>query len=248
MNTSTANGTPATETHGRSAVTTLRSTDRSTTYDPTSRKAGIAAGLLFLTATVTFLIGDSLIAAFFSTPAGGVGTATLAAGVSLQAVCAVAGAGIGIALLGVLGRHSPSMAKGYLAFRCLEGIAIIAIGAYVLSTENMVAHYEILIYGFTGVAGLMLSYLLHKTGLVPGWLSWLGMVGYVAILLAIPSTLLNLATLDAGPGMLLYVPGGLFELILPILLIARGFRRTAPDVTSVLSPGRTAPHRLAALR
>lgn len=223
-------------------MTTLRRTDRSTTYDPTSRKAGIVAGLLFLTATVTFLIGDSLIAAFFSTPAGEVGTATLAVGVSLQAVCAVAGAGIGFALLRVLGRHSPSMAKGYLAFRCLEGIAIIAIGAYVLSTENMLAHYEILIYGFTGVAGLILSYLLYRTRLVPEWLSWLGMIGYVAILLAIPSTLLNLATLDAGPGMLLYVPGGLFELILPVLLIARGFRRTAPDVTSIAPQAGRLPH------
>ena len=220
-------------------MTTPHTTDRNA-YDPSSRKAAITAGLLFLTATVTFLIGDSLIARFFSAPAATAGSSTLAVGVTLQAVCAIAGAGIGVVLLKVLGRSNAGLARGYLAFRCLEGIAIIAIGAYMLSTKNMVEQYEILIYGFTGVAGLMLSYVLHEAGLVPRWLSWLGMIGYVAILLAIPSTLLNLATLDAGPGMLLYLPGGLFELILPILLIARGFRRTDPDVTEVVAAHRTA--------
>ncbi|MCZ2857473.1 DUF4386 domain-containing protein [Blastococcus sp. VKM Ac-2987] len=191
-------------------------------YDPTSRKAAIVAGLLFLTATVTFMLGDSLITGFF---AGHTGTSSLTIGVALQAVCALAGVGIGLALLGVLSRHSKALARGYLAFRSLEGVAILAIGVYILATTSLVAHYEILIYGFTGTAGLMLSYILHRARLVPRWLSWLGIVGYVAILLAIPGTLLDVATLDSGPGMLLYVPGGLFELILPVLLIARGFRR-----------------------
>lgn len=215
--------TPSKQAHRRPP--TRPGTDRHVAYDPTSRKAAITAGLLFLTATVTFMIGDSFIATFFSTPEATADTALLAVGVSLQAVCAFAGAGIGLVLLKVLGRHSRALAGGYLAFRSLEAVAIITIGIYILSTTSMVAHYEILIYGFTGVAGLMLSYLLHRTRLVPVWLSWLGIVGYVAILLAIPSTLLDVATLDAGPGMLLYVPGGLFELLLPILLIARGFRR-----------------------
>lgn len=158
---------------------------------------------------MTFLIGDTLIVEFFSAPAG---------------------AGIGVALLGVLSRYSQALARGYLAFRCLEGVAIIAIGAHVLSTEALVPNYEIMIYGFTGVAGLMLSYLLYKANLVPQWLSWLGIVGYVSILLAIPATLMSIATLDAGVGMALYVPGGLFELLLPVILIARGFRRPETPV------------------
>jgi MFS family permease len=204
-------------------MTTLSITAPDRGYDPTSRKAAIVAGLLFLTATVTFMLGDSLIMGFFAGPTS---TSTLTVGVALQAVCAIAGAGIGLALLGVLSRHSQALARGYLAFRSLEGVAILAIGGYILATTSLVAHYEILIYGFTGTAGLMLSYILHRARLVPSWLSWLGLGGYIAILLAIPSTLLDVATLDSGPGMLLYVPGGLFELLLPILLITRGFRRT----------------------
>ncbi len=202
-------------------------------YDPTSRKAAIAAGLLFLTATVTFLLGDSLVRSSFATPT--TGTSSLTGGVALQAVCALANAGIGLALLEVLSRHDKGLARGYLLVRCLEAVTILAIGVYILATTSLVANYEIIIYGFTGTAGLMLSYVLLKGRLVPTWLSWLGLVGYVAILLAIPSTLLDIATLDSGPGMLLYVPGALFELLLPILLIARGFRRTTEQSPTVRS-------------
>ena len=204
-----------------SVLNKLRATDA---YDTSTRRAAITAGVLFLTATVTFLVGDTLIADFFSAPADAA-TGTLAVGVALQAVCGLACAGIGLVLLKVLSRHSTALAIGYLAFRCIEAVAIIAIGIRLLSTQTLVQNYEILIYGFTGVAGLMLAYLLYKADLVPQWLSWLGIVGYVAILLAIPATLMDIATLDSGMGMALYVPGGLFELFLPILLIARGFRR-----------------------
>ncbi|ADB74691.1 DUF4386 domain-containing protein [Geodermatophilus obscurus] len=207
-------------------------------YDPTTRKAAITAGLLFLTATGTFLLGDSLVLGYFSTPT--TGRSSLTSGVALQAVCALANAGIGLALLGVLSRHGKGLARGYLLVRCLEAVTILAIGVYILATTSLVANYEVIIYGFTGTAGLMLSYVLLRGRLVPTWLSWLGLVGYVAILLAIPSTLLNIATLDSGPGMLLYVPGALFELLLPILLITRGFRRTSRHAPTVRSTVLTA--------
>ncbi len=70
---------------------------------------------------------------------------------------------------------------------------------------------------------------------MPAWLAWLGLVGYIAILLAIPSTLLDIASLDSGPGVVLYVPGALFEFLLPVLLIARGFRLTTTHAPVVRS-------------
>lgn len=212
--------------------------NRSDIYDPASRRVAITVGLLFLAATLTFMIGDSLIGDFFSAPAGTADTGTLAVGVVLQALCGLAVAGIGLALLKLLGRYSTRLANGYLAFRCLECAVIIAFGAYMFGTRNFVQNYELLIYTFTGLGGLMLAYLLYKSELVPEWLAWLGMVGYVVILLAIPSDLLNVATLDSGLGMLFYVPGGMFELLLPILLIARGFRRTETEVATSVAEGR----------
>ncbi|HET8914533.1 MAG TPA: hypothetical protein VFM91_02395, partial [Propionibacteriaceae bacterium] len=53
---------------------------------------------------------------------------------------------------------------------------------------------------------------------VPGWLAVWGMVGY-AVLAA--GALLELIGL--GLGLVLAIPGGLFEVVLGVTLIARGF-------------------------
>ena len=223
----------ATRAHRSTTMTTLSTAAPEGAYDTTSRKAAITAGVLFLTATATFLLGDLLISGFFSSPT--TGRSSLVLGVALQVVCALANVGIALALLGVLSRHSKQLARGYLALRSAEAVAILAIGVYILASTRSVALYEIMIYGFTGTAGLILAYVLHRARLVPTWLSVLGLVGYVAILLAIPSTLLDIASLDSGPGVILYVPGALFEFLLPVLLIARGFRRTTNHAPAVRS-------------
>jgi hypothetical protein len=96
-----------------------------------------------------------------------------------------------------------------------------------------VQNYELMIYIFTGISGLMLAYLLFLSKLGPVWLSTLGLVGYASLLLSIPSALFGITTLGEGAGMLFYVPGGLFEFVLPILLLTRGFRRSDPISTPV---------------
>jgi hypothetical protein len=201
--------------------------------DTASRSTARTVGVLFLFSTATFLVGDALIQEYFSTGAGRTGS--LVAGVLLQFLCGLAVVGIGLALRRTLGRYSTTLADAYLVTRCLECLAIGAVGVYLLATTSQFEQYELLVYLFSGIAGLILSFVLLRTGLVPAWLAWLGLVGYGVLLLAIPAGLLDIATLDSSPGMLMYVPGGLFELILPILLIAKGFR-TPP--TLVAGPGR----------
>ncbi len=202
-------------------------------YDRSTRKIAIFVGLMFLTATATFATGDALVRGAFSLDE--VDSGQLAVGVALHAVCAVAGAAIGAALLGLLGRFNRGLAFGYFMFRALEGVVILAAGAYMLSATSLV-NYEPVIYVFTGVAGLMFTYVLLRTGLVPAWLAKLGVVGYIAILTVLPTELLNITSLDSLPGMLLYVPGGLFELFLPLLLIARGFRQIPAPTAPVDQP------------
>jgi hypothetical protein len=51
----------------------------------------------------------------------------------------------------------------------------------------------------------------------------LGMVGYLVLLAGIPTALIGIADLDTGWGMIFLVSGGLFELILPLLLLVKGF-------------------------
>lgn len=197
-----------------------------TRHDPSSRPTAIFIGLMFLTATATFATGDALVVDALGADGTTTGSTQLTLGVVLQAVNAIAVAGIGWGFLRVLRPFHRGWAAGHLAVRVLECLVIIGIGAYMLS-EHRLVDYEPIIYVFTGTAGLMFTHVLLRSGLVVAWLVRLGVIGYVAILSALPVELLDLASLETFPGVLLYVPGGLFELALPILLIARGFRHPA---------------------
>src|SRR5205085_11934542 len=87
----------------------------------------------------------------------------------------------------------------------------------------------LLVYVYTAIGGLLLSYMLLRTRLVPRGMSVLGLIGYAALLLAAVLDMLGHIDLVAGPGLVWLVPGGLFELLLPIWLFARGFNVTASD-------------------
>lgn len=53
----------------------------------------------------------------------------------------------------------------------------------------------------------------------------LGFAGYLLLSLGVPLDLLGVLDMNAAPGMVLLVPGFLFEFaVLPIWLIAKGFR------------------------
>ena len=92
------------------------------------------------------------------------------------------------------------------------------------------------IYVPTGLGGIVLTYLLFVSRLVPRAIALLGLVGYAALTIGVPLDLFGVLDMSAGPGLLLVVPGGLFELVfLPAWLITKGFR-TAPCV-EFTSPG-----------
>lgn len=186
-----------------------------------TRRSAVVIALLFLGATATFLTGDALVVQALDGPR--VDSGGLMRGVALQALNAVAVAGLGVAFLRVLPTHVRRLALGHLALRVVEAVVIIGIGGWMIATESLV-DYEPVIYVFTGSAGLLLAAALARTGLVARPLVRLGTLGYVAILCALPLRLLTSASLDSLPGLLLYVPGALFELLLPLLLLARGFR------------------------
>jgi Domain of unknown function (DUF4386) len=197
-------------------------TTSSTIVQRSDRKTAIVVGALFLSSTATFAIGNSLISAFFS---GGSPTTSLVIGVLLEFYTGLAVAGIGIAMLPLLKHHQP-LARAYLGLRVLECLTIIAIGTSMLATHRQLQNAVIYIYFFTAIGGIIFSYLLYLTKLIPRPLSGLGIVGYLILLLGIPTALLGLADLNAGWGMVFFVPGGLFELILPLWLFVNGFKVT----------------------
>jgi hypothetical protein len=84
--------------------------------------------------------------------------------------------------------------------------------------------YDVFVYAFTGTAGLVLSFLLLRSRLVTQWLCILGIVGYAALLLGVAGSVLSITDIHSGAGVLFLAPGGLFELVLPLVLIFKGLK------------------------
>lgn len=73
-----------------------------------------------------------------------------------------------------------------------------------------------------GFGGLVLSYLLYVSKLVPKWLSVWGIIGYVIFIAGAFFALFGI-NIDV----ILDIPGGLFELFLSFWLIIKGFNATS---------------------
>jgi len=190
------------------------------------RKTAVLVGLLFLSSTFAFSVGSSLLEGYFSGTDSGEGG--LLAGVLLEGYTGLAVAGIGVALFPVLKPHGRRLSAGYLTLRCAEGAVLIAVGCYFLVSKSELTDYDLLVFAFSGAGGLILSYLLLRSGLVARWLSVLGLVGYAVLLAGVASDLLGLVDINSVAGSAFYVPGGLFEAVLPLLLIFKGFRLIVP--------------------
>ncbi len=137
------------------------------------------------------------------------------------------------------------MAITYLSSRVIEGILLIVSAVCLLSiiplseqfnqaTQTDPSYFETIgfilnsakhhAFQFAMIAlsfgSFFLCYLLYKARLIPRLISILGFVGYALLLLKMTSEMLGY---DLG-GQTLYIPGALFELILPLWLIIKGFK------------------------
>jgi hypothetical protein len=86
----------------------------------------------------------------------------------------------------------------------------------------------VMIYLIVSVAGGILAYLLYQTRLIPRWLAILGVIAYPVLFVGTVLDMFDLTDVTQGAGLLAVVPGGLFELILPIWLLAKGFTTREP--------------------
>lgn len=197
------------------------SEDPGATPRPVGRVTEVSIGVLFLLSTATFAVGGAILASYVE--AGSAGKVHfLVFGALLQMVCGLAVATIGWLLYRVLKSATPTRAIGYLVARVIECVVILSCSVWLIVTKVPVPDYDLLIYGFTGIGGLLLTSALWTTRLVPRWLAVLGFFGYAVFLAALPLDLVGLGDLDATLGAAL-VPGGLFEIALPLLLILHGF-------------------------
>jgi hypothetical protein len=195
---------------------------RSNTKTAISRKATArSVGVLFVVQMVTAMVGTSLIQAFVD---GNPDRGPLTVGVLLMMCAGLAVVGIGLLMYPVLKEVNPRLAGWYPALRIIECLVSAVCGIYLLAQSQVVPNHLLWVYVPTGVGGVILTYLLLVSRLVPRAIAILGLAGYALLTIGVPLDLLGLLDMSAGAGLLLVVPGGLFELVcLPIWLITKGF-------------------------
>jgi hypothetical protein len=202
------------------------------------RRIAVAVGILFFVQMVTYMLGASSIRAFET----GETSAPPTTGVLLTMLSGVAVVGIGLLMYQVLKQVDRRLAVWYPVLRVVEFAVSAACGVYLLTQLQVVPNNHLWVYIPTGIGGLVLTYLLFVSRLVPRPIAVLGAVGYSSLLLGVPLDLLGVLDMAAGAGMVLFVPGGLFEfVVLPLWLIAKGFRSTAaaaPERATVLVAAR----------
>lgn len=215
----------------------------------TGKKSAKIVGILFLLATATYMTGSMLIDSIMNAPDYLVNVypnrIQIISGVLLQFVDAVAVVGIGVVLFPLLRKHNETIAVGYVATRILEFVLLViggvgslllitlsgevleagaanaaqfqATGA-LLQTQSFLGYQTAMLT--LGLGSLFFCYLLYTSRLIPRALSLLGLIGYVGLSVG---AVLELFGFEVG--LLFSIPGGIFELILPIWLIIKGFYR-----------------------
>jgi uncharacterized protein DUF4386 len=217
----------------------------------TSRKTARIVGGLILAATATYMLGSGLLESILNAPDYLLNvypnSTQVVIGVLLEFVDAAAVAAIGIMLFPILRKHNEAIAFGYAGTRIIECLLLIVAGIGSLSLITLSQEYvqagapdasylqalgtlvvaqsgmsfQIAMIAL-GMGSVPFCYLLYRSRLIPRSLSVLGLIGYAALLIG---SLLELFGHELA--MIHYLPGGLFELILPIWLIVKGFSSSA---------------------
>jgi hypothetical protein len=187
----------------------------------------------------------------------------IALGALLELLLIITGIGTAVVLFPILKRQNEALALGYVTARLIE-CAFIAVGILSLLTVVMLrqdvagagggdaasfvavgralfAIYEwAFLLGpgfFVGVGnGLILGYLLYRSGLVPRGMAMLGLIGGTLIIASGTAVLFGVIELDSLPHVLAVIPEFIWELALGIYLIVKGFKPspiTAPGESSV---------------
>ena len=216
-------------------------------YSP--RKISIATGALFIIATVTALAAAALSPAltgpgYLQEMAGH--SQRTAASALVYLVAAGTSVGIAVALYPLLKKTSPALALGAVVFRTIEAVfytaavvsllsittlggqlvaapagdraAIQAIADYVLSVRdhsNLVA-----VFAFS-VGSFMYSVVFYRSRLVPRWLSLWGMAG--ALLMGAGGVVSSFSDDPVTGQYLLILPVALWEMVIAVWLLVRGF-------------------------
>ena len=226
-----------------------------------TRKTSVIVGLLFLTQTVAFIIAEQLITGVLKRPDYLTGVSAdanaLAFGGLFAVVSGVAVVGIAVLLFPLLKPTSEPLALGYVCERLVELVLqllfFMVVPLLMIAIGNELRHGTVdastsqslgpilkalhdvaivVLYLVTSVGGTIFAVLLYRSRLVPRSLAVLALIGYPVLFVGCVLDLFDVTDVTKGAGLIAIAPGGLFELILPIWLLAKGFSSSGHDRTS----------------
>jgi len=216
-----------------------------------NRKTAIIVGVLFLVAPAAFMLGSGLIESILNDPdyltKVSANESQIIIGVLLELITGAAVVGIGVMMFPILKKHDEPIALGYVGVRVIEG-AIIVVGVIAplllltLSQEYVKAgapdasyfqtlgtlaiewrYWTMQMILMTYVGGLMFSYLLYQSKLVPRFISVLGLIAHPLVVTGGLLGMFGYIDTSRGAGLIMMLPGAAFEILLPIWLFVKGF-------------------------
>src|SRR5438067_7117145 len=173
-----------------------------------NRSIAVLLVALFLISTATFILSNALISPLLGShnflAAVADHSQLIIAATLIALIEGTATVGIALALYPILKRQHPALALGYASMRIAElavaaigfglgGLLLVTLSATAANGANsetlgtlLVAlrHWTLMIvYLYTAIGGLMVSYMLLRHKLVPRWLAVLGLIVYPALLM-----------------------------------------------------------------
>jgi len=215
------------------------------------RRIAIIVGVLFIIATITSIVGGSLIGSVIDSSDDFLKISEnenqIVLGCLLVLVDAFAVIFIAILMFPILKKHSEGLALGYVGLRIFEGvvfiIGVISILAMLTLSQEYISgaldasYFQALvalllgIYDWSWLVGpliffalstLPFYYLLYQSKLIPQWLSGWGLIGGVLVTLFGLLAMFGFDT-TSTISMFLFLPIAIQEMVLAVWLIVKGF-------------------------
>jgi hypothetical protein len=176
-------------------------------------------------------------------------TASVALGAALEVFLIIANVGTAVVIYPILKRQSEIGAISYVSARLVEGmfiaIGIISVLAFLLMRQQATAGTDaalgeafVAIYDraflvgpgfFAGFAnGVVLGYLMYRSGLVPRGMAMLGLIGGPLIMASGIAIMFDVTERGSSLQAIATIPEFFWELSLGIYCIVKGFRSSSP--------------------
>ncbi len=228
---------------------------------PSPRTVALVAGVLFIITFVTSIAAALLYGPALDNPgslAGAGADMPVRLGVLLEVLLVIANIGCAIVLFPILRRTNEAVALGYVAARIMECtlivigfLALLAVMTLRLADAGPVGTSLVAIHNWTFLlgpgfvdgfgTGLLLGYLMYRSGLVPRRMALFGLIGGPLLMLSGIAVLLGVIPQFSPVQGILTIPEIIWEAFLGLYLTFHGFKASplsAPTLpTGAPSPG-----------